>query len=85
MPKIELAGRFEPGATSGRHLIFLAIEGRAYDAIALSVFEIAGQALVPAVLQAPVNESIPAAWVRGVARLGQRLLVVVEPSVMAVV
>ena len=56
--------------------------GRAAQAVALTVGEVAGQATVPALEPPSRDFGVPANWVRGVARLGQRPLLVLDPNAL---
>ena len=82
--KFNLSSLLGCPSAQGGQLLYVAVHGRACDAIALEVADITGTARVPAAGPAPLEMAVPAEWVRGVARLGQRVLVVLEPSAMAV-
>jgi chemotaxis signal transduction protein len=82
VPLIDLPARLGRELVGPRQTLYLRLVGRAAQAVAVSVGEVAGQATVPA-LQPPGREyGVPASWVRGVARLGQRPLLILDPNAL---
>ena len=83
VPLVDLVRRLGSVLAGPPQTLYLAIPGRAARALAVSVAEVAGPALVPAVGPTPAEFGIPGAWSRGAARLGARPLVVLDPAALA--
>ena len=82
VPLIDLAQRLGTAVKEPRQTLFLALVGRVAPAVAVLVGEIAGPAMVPGVKTTVPDFGLPATWVRGVARIGRRPLVVLDPDSM---
>jgi chemotaxis signal transduction protein len=65
-----------------RQTLYLGLEGRAAQALALSVGEVAGTAQVPALQRSVRPPGLPKEWTLGAARLGGRMLVVLNPTTL---
>ena len=65
-----------------RQTLYLGLEGRAVQGLALSVGEVAGTAQVPALQRSVHPPGLPKDWALGAARLGSRVLVVLNPTTL---
>jgi chemotaxis signal transduction protein len=79
VPLIDLSARLgcpvrQPGQT-----LYLDVGGRP---VAVKVERVIGQALVPSYRSGPFSSAVPPGWVRGVARLGDRALIILEPEAL---
>ena len=84
VPLVDLAARLKVILKAPRQTLFLATSGHASRALAVTVGAVTGMAMVPAIQPPPSNFGVPENWIIGAARLGQRPLLVLNPSTLAV-
>jgi purine-binding chemotaxis protein CheW len=85
VPLVDLSPRLKSGALeTARQTLYLKLAGRAASAVAVSVGELVGTAAVPPASTSTLTYGVPQAWVLGVARLGSRPLVVLDPNSLVV-
>lgn len=84
VPLVDLPARLGRCREGEGQTLYLALAGRAARAVAVRIGAVAGQAVVPAVRRDAPDLGVPAAWVSGVARVGQRPLVILDPAALVV-
>jgi chemotaxis signal transduction protein len=84
VPLVNFAERLGSTASEATQTLFVALEGRAAAALAVSTDEVLGSAVISTEPRPGDDLGVPAAWVRGVARFAGHLVPVLDPNALVV-